>query len=708
MAPFLCPAVSTPLPYRPSKQQAKCFSSFHKRCQDAAITAAPLHQPEANLEISSISQLPLCCPGCGAFSQTTAGKEAGFYNIKRNAVKAYLRQESAEADSADDTYKQAIERADPKLLKTLGLGRVPQPSDTLPPAAPPPPPVCDRCHDLIHYHKGVSIHHPSIEAIADTIAESPHKHNHIYHVLDAADFPMSLVPQLRRHLSLSRQRSRNRRSRVKGHYTHGGLAEMSFIITRSDLLAPKKEMVDKMMPQLLQILRDALGREGQGVRLGNVRCVSAKRGWWTKDVKEAIWKRGGGGWMVGKVNVGKSNLFEAVFPKGRGGQAVDIDKLRRDAAENGVMQTSSTGVTDVSGGDRGLDLDELPFQTGPNSTETSPEPLDTFFEVDSLLPPPPKEVPFPQMPLISSLPGTTASPIRVPFGDGKGELIDLPGLDRATLETYVKAEHRLDLIMTSRSKAERLTLKPGQSLLLDGLVRITPTFPADTIFMTHSFVPLKSHVTATGKALEVEAGARAPALGDRAIADLGKIQEGGGLESAGKFKLKWDVTRAHAGPLVRKDAVGLKAEKLPWITYAADILIEGCGWVEVVVEVRKRRKDGPAAVVSQNGAETLSNTVVTAEQLPTISHSDRATSEFIAAFPLDGKDAPKAASAMNESHFPEVEVFAPEGRFIAVRRPLNAWLVGGVEAKPKKTGAKSRPRRSMRSFKERRMPASAD
>ena len=59
-----------------------------------------------------------------------------------------------------------------------------------------------------------------------------------------------------------------------------------------------------------------LAHLGKMVRLGNVRCVSSRRGWWTRQVKDEISSRGGGGWMVGKVNVGKSSLFGSVFPKG--------------------------------------------------------------------------------------------------------------------------------------------------------------------------------------------------------------------------------------------------------------------------------------------------------------------------------------------------------------------------------------------------------
>src|SRR5205814_10496765 len=137
-----------------------------------------------------------------------------------------------------------------------------------------------------------------------------------YHGLDAADLPLSLMPQLHRLLNVTPQRSLNRRSKT-GKYYHGKRAEVSFIITRSDLLAPQKEQVDSLMPYLRMVLRDALGPTGHKIRLGNIRCVSSKRGWWTKVLKEEIWERGGGGWMVGKVNVGKSHLFQSIFPKGR-------------------------------------------------------------------------------------------------------------------------------------------------------------------------------------------------------------------------------------------------------------------------------------------------------------------------------------------------------------------------------------------------------
>ena len=279
--------------------------------------------------------------------------------------------------------------------------------------------MCDRCHNLIHHSTAgdtakLTMYHPTVESLRETIEESPHKYNHIYHVIDAADFPMSLIPRLNVLLGDIPLRSRNRRSR-SSKYQKDRKTEMSFIVTRGDLLAPTKEMVDGLMPYLREVLRDALGRLGGRVRLGNLKCVSAKRGWWTKTVKEDIWKRGGAGWMVGKVNVGKSQLFEAVYPKGR-----------MTEAQQGNSAGVATRTRDIASG-------------GPLAGEvTQPDEAWEDLDVGELLPPAQPAQNYPVMPVVSSLPGTTASPIRVPFGNGKGELIDLPGLARSDLELFVK------------------------------------------------------------------------------------------------------------------------------------------------------------------------------------------------------------------------------------------------------------------------------
>jgi hypothetical protein len=444
---------------------------------------------------------------------------------------------------------------------------------------------------------------------------------------------MSLIPGLHRLLHLTPQRSLNRRSK-SGKFYHGRKTEVSFIITRSDLLAPLKSQVDSMMPQLVTILRDGLGSTGKDVRLGNVRCVSAKRGWWTKELKEDIWNRGGGGWMVGKVNVGKSQLFESVFPKGRRGIVKLEQPLLAIDGEAAIASPESPGNSQASSISSGI---------YKSQGEMRGTPLDTL----SLLPPLQPETDYPDMPLVSPLPGTTASPIRVPFGNGKGELVDLPGLSRGELELYVQEPHRSSLVMRSRIVPTQQVIKRGQSLLLGGFIRITPTTP-DTIILAYAFTPLSVHLTSTDKAIGTQTQVRESGLENIAQPGVGEK-----IKSAGKFSLKWDVTKQRSGPLTASDAIGMKVDELPYRVLSTDILIEGCGWVELVAQVRKKA-------------------------LEPISES------------FEDDDNP---------HLPAVEVWSPEGRFIGARRPIGAWVLGGLKKSAAKM--KARPRKSMVGHKKR-------
>ncbi|KAI9885105.1 MAG: hypothetical protein M1823_003116 [Watsoniomyces obsoletus] len=552
-----------------------------------------------------INYLPTTCPGCGALSQVVEPDVAGFYDTSRKVVRGYIKQERRRIEPSqviiaeEDSSKAEV--AAPETPKEPSGPETKQAKNL-------PIPFCDRCHALQNHSLGESIAHPSLQSIADTIAESPHNYNHVYHVLDAADFPMSLVPHINSALSLSHLRTQNRRSK-SSKYSKGRQAELSFIITRSDLLAPSKEQVDALQPYLTGVLRDAL-KTSKRVRLGNVRCVSAKRGWWTKTLKEEIWERGGGGWMVGKVNVGKSNLFETVFPKG------------------GVL------------GD--VEQDLLPEEV------QRPE---AFLDPNSLLPPLQPETPYPVMPLVSSVPGTTASPIRIAFGQGKGELVDLPGLSRGDLELFVQPKHRSDLVMRSRIKPEQHVIKPGQSLLLGGLIRITPLTEVQTL--AYPFVPIPTHITSTQKAIDIQTQQR-----ELNVPSIATPDAAGKIQSAGTFELKWDITRHRAGPLTKLS----KPEQLPFQIFGTDILIEGCGWVELVMQVR--RKDAIEMI----------------EEIDEYGNKQMVSREV----------------------FPQVEVFTPEGRFVGQRAPMHGWLLAEKHKETLRDDGmeKKRPRRSMKGMKK--------
>ncbi|KAL2259421.1 hypothetical protein VTK26DRAFT_6914 [Humicola hyalothermophila] len=522
---------------------------------------------------------------------------------------------------------------------------------------------------------------------------------------------MSLLPRLHSLMDIPLRTQNRRAKQVK--YQHGKRTEMSFIISRSDLLAPKKEQVDRLMPYLKETLREALGRVGGRVRLGNVHCVSAKRAWWTKELKEHIWERGGAGWMVGKVNVGKSQLFDAVFPKGRMGweqpSKHDISVNVFPKPEPPPVQLPPQSLETVDDADAGTDAAE-------HDLSSSRKDEDPDFPDFPLLPPPQEETQYPPMPVVSSLPGTTASPIRVPFGGGRGELIDLPGLARSDLENHVRPEHRASLIMKSRVVPKQQVLKPGQSLLLGGgLIRITPRNVApdeELIFLAYAFTPIDPHLTATEKAVAAQLQRDdAPRVENIALPGTGQK-----VQHAGAFQLRYDVTKQRTGPLTRKEAVGLKVDRLPYRVLGIDILIEGCGWVEVAVQVRTKQlfpsssspsPSSPSSPASSSSSSSSSSSAGSGEVGGMMTISDQLRNldlrpepvnveiknkkkkKEIAGWSGDGAEQP-------EPNWPVIDVYSPEGKFIGYRPPMNAWLLN----KPRSEG-KSRPRPSMKGVKKR-------
>jgi hypothetical protein len=208
-----------------------------------------------------------------------------------------------------------------------------------------------------------------------------------------------------------------------------------------------------------------------------------------------------------------------------------------------------------------------------------------------------------------------------------------------------------------------------------GLVRITPKTP-DLVFLSYTFLPLHPHITSTDKAVAVASGERATGL-HTIMTKEGREK----MASAGTFKLEWDVTRQRAGPLTSRSAARLKPEQLPFKVYSADILVEGVGWVELVAQVRKSAKIKPT--YTSPPKENTDSDVP-----PASSDSETTTWKPLV--------APEEQIAQNM--FPQVEVFSPKGKFIAVRPPMVASLLGGRKA-PTASTRKSRPRLSMKSLK---------
>lgn len=674
------------------ERERRLFTSGARCFQEAASLDSrvpmlnDLETPSQALERTR--SLPLLCPGCGAPSQTIDADTAGYYGSKR-VDKATAR--AAIQHEEDGVYQSVLQSG--ALTGLLpDTRKQPERSQDVPVV-----PICDRCHYLLYQSRGTSIMHPSMQSIQDIIEESPHVRNHIYHVVDAADFPMSLIPNLQHALDLPRLRTRNRRSKSI-QYVRGRVAEVSFIITRSDLLAPQKEQVDSLVPMLKEILREAMGRRGANIRLGNVRCVSANRGWWTKNVKEDVWQRGGAGWMVGKVNVGKSALYEVIFPKGRNEPDVNISRIRHEerTALTGNASNSNDGVgiyrplrssdtiESANLADTPSELGE-PDQTGEarlretstfqeselqyDESHATQSEEDAYFDEDDnkLLPPAQPETTYPRMPLVSALPGTTASPIRIPFGNGKGELIDLPGIHRSSFDKHIKTEHHKELIMKSRIAAEQHVIKPGQSLLIGGTIRITPK-TEDTIFLAYPFVPLEAHVTSNEKAVAIQTGFHTDGEAyEGTVETISTDEAKTRIKSAGTFHLTWDVTKRRSGPLTSRAAGKQKTANLPFIVYSADLLIEGVGWIELVCQVRSRQR----SFITETDVDAL---------------GERQSRREV---PLT----------------PEVEVWSPEGKFVGVRRPIGAWLLNRPKQLPQHK-KRLRPRQTI-SFEKRKAGGAA-
>ncbi|KAI1471919.1 uncharacterized protein F4812DRAFT_416018 [Daldinia caldariorum] len=705
---FLCPsinpayysqrvgAVASASRVRPSRWRVQ-HRCLHMQA-DAPAEGAPLSE-DGPQKIRPVQKLPSQCRGCGAFSQTTFPDQPGYFDLSRKAVQNYLNPQLVNrARREDQVYEEVLKNLDHEELKRKGVDVEALALSLVPPEAyqrpPPKVPLCDRCHGLLHNHNGESIYHPSIESIRDTILESPYKYNHVYHVLDAADFPMSLLPQLSQFLETMPLRTKNRRSRA-GRFYGDQKMELSFVITRCDLLAPTKDQVDRLFPYLQEVLREALGRTGRNVRLGNLIALSAKRSWWTNDLKEEIWHRGGAGWMVGKANVGKSQLFEAVFPKGRMDSAPSGHQITVNMQTKTPKRKAETRPK--------VEEEDLEAQVIEDLDEED-------FDEYSLLPPAIKETNYPEMPLVSDLPGTTASPIRIPFGNGRGELIDLPGLERTGLEKYVRDEHRLSLVMRSRIVPEQMTLTPGRSLLIGGFIRITPRDPAPVV-LTYAFTPIEAHVTRTEKAIEIQSQTSELKVENIAVPGTGEK-----TKLAGSFELKWDVTKQRTGPLMRRDAINLSIDRLPYRVLSTDILIEGVGWVEVTAQVRtkdlfkKKTSDPlkewdttPIEEIQEKKEEEKEKKEEKKEEKRELSALERL--EALVEDPKKKRRPPPPPPPSVEEqgedvelNWPIVDVYSPEGKFISYRRPMNGWILN----KPKVTKAqkRKRPRRSMKGMKK--------
>ncbi|KAF3905780.1 hypothetical protein AA313_de0204319 [Arthrobotrys entomopaga] len=551
--------------------------------------------PERKNDITLPTGLPEFCPGCGAKSHNDVDFWAGYYGAESRMPSPH--KHSLKMDKRlelDEIYNASLAKMSDEVKELMRQTNMRPPSDeeeeqqqlssnydregeeedgmATPAKDIPardsveseswiealeaetvgkddherPSILCGRCRNLLHHERKISdTPDATFAQAAEVISRSPFSRVHVYHLIDAADFPVSVLPNARRAImkNLKRLKEGKRKN-----------VTMSYVITRADLLMPTEQKVTSLMTYIRRVLTDYLGEETD---LKDLRVVSAKRTWTTERLKDEIRSRKGGVLLLGKTNVGKSRLYEAIFPK-------------RNAKDFPVMKGRGFGREDSEDGE------EWYVQNG-------------------------QRVKYPDMPLASKVPGTTVGPITIDFAAGRGQLVDLPGFSRGSLVDYVQESYVKDVIMLKRINPTMDIVPPGKSYLLGGLVRVwpreTPTGRPVTIEIA-TFSNLPTHVAKhekTYKHLHMEKGEskRDFIWAKRGIGEI--------VRSAGVFTLKDDITKKRAEPLV--NAMGEEAfDKAGMFKiYATDIVIEGFGWLEVSAQVGREDPFPEIEVWSPNG-----------------------------------------------------------------------------------------------------------
>ena len=125
---FLCPVIASISPRL--WHLWPCDVGTQKRRYGDATTS--LNTRHTNLSPTLLS-LPLQCPGCGAFTQSTTPDHPGYYSTSRKSVKTFLAQcrasQNYEHQSEAEVFDRVLETTDKSLLQSLGLDGVPHISE---------------------------------------------------------------------------------------------------------------------------------------------------------------------------------------------------------------------------------------------------------------------------------------------------------------------------------------------------------------------------------------------------------------------------------------------------------------------------------------------------------------------------------------------------------------------------------------------------
>ena len=126
---FLCPVVGNLPPCLSHAKQCD-IKAPRPQYKNAALVPSRGHLFASS---SAFLPLPLQCPGCGAFAQSTNPEHAGYYNTSRKYVKTYLALRKAskhqECQSETETFDKVLKNINESLLKRSGFDGVPAVND---------------------------------------------------------------------------------------------------------------------------------------------------------------------------------------------------------------------------------------------------------------------------------------------------------------------------------------------------------------------------------------------------------------------------------------------------------------------------------------------------------------------------------------------------------------------------------------------------
>lgn len=112
--------------------QSKVLTDLRRQCRCFSTTRVQREQPQSESQVDTLADsLPVCCPGCGAFSQTVEANEPGYYGTSRKQIRKLLavRKEAIEYNNTQQN----------NAISTGGDDFSAQQNDAIEEAAPPKP-----------------------------------------------------------------------------------------------------------------------------------------------------------------------------------------------------------------------------------------------------------------------------------------------------------------------------------------------------------------------------------------------------------------------------------------------------------------------------------------------------------------------------------------------------------------------------------------